>query len=68
MADHYPDKAQRRTLCETAGATLDGQPAVISGWLLPFAKVSRLDGCGGEVEFAWPTVARIVELGGRFTS
>lgn len=58
---------QRRALCETT-VTLDGEPARISGWANPFAAVSRRDGKGGSVEFAWPTAARIVESGGAFQS
>ncbi|KMV19651.1 hypothetical protein ACT17_06340 [Mycolicibacterium conceptionense] len=67
MAEYYPDEEQRKALCDTP-VTLDGEPAKISGWALPFAKVHRRDGRGGEVEFAWSTAARIVELGGRFSS
>ncbi|UBV20397.1 MULTISPECIES: hypothetical protein [Mycolicibacterium] len=59
---------ERRALCETAAVTLDGAPARISGSSLPFAKVSRKDGRGGEVEFAWDTVALIVTNGGKFQS
>lgn len=44
----------------TNGCTLDGYPAVVSGYGLPFAKVRRRDGKGGDVEFAWATVARIL--------
>lgn len=61
------DNAQRQQLCEQA-VTLDGEPARISGWTNSFAAVSRSDGRGGSVEFAWPTVARIVEAGGAFQS
>lgn len=64
--DDYPDQAQRRQLCEAA-VTLDGYPARISGTARRFATVSWRDGPGG-AEFAWPTVARIVEAGGNFRS
>ncbi len=52
----------------SARVTLDGAPATIGGTALPFAEVSRLDGKGGRVEYAWTTVARIVANGGRFVS
>jgi hypothetical protein len=61
------DDVQRQKLCETP-VTLDGEPARISGWANPFAAVTRSDGRGGSVEFAWPTAARIVEAGGAFQS
>ena len=61
------DDAQRQRLCETT-VTLDGEPARISGWANTFAAVSRGDGRGGSVEFAWPTAARIVDAGGAFQS
>jgi hypothetical protein len=57
----------RRTLVATKGATLNGNPAIISGTQNAFAtvtdKTTRL-GC----EFAWATVARIVANGGEFRS
>jgi hypothetical protein len=37
--------------------TLDGEPAIIAGALLPFAQVH---GPHGSVEFAWETVERIL--------
>lgn len=48
--------------------TLDGLPAVVRGAFLPFALVCRADGRGGNVEFAWATVARVMTKGGAFTS
>ena len=59
---------QRRELCQTRTATLDGWPAVISGALNDFATVATLGGSGHACEFAWPTVARIVANGGAFKS
>jgi hypothetical protein len=48
--------------------TLDGRPALVTGRRLPFAMVQRMDGSGG-VEFAWSTVANVIEhRGGRFGS
>jgi hypothetical protein len=52
----------------TQGCTLDGQPAVVSGYGLPFAHVRRKDGKGGDVEFAWSTVDRILNRNGEFNS
>ena len=57
----------RRALCGTR-VTLDGHAAVIGGAALPYALITRLDGRGGSVEYAWPTVARVVAAGGRFRS
>ena len=65
---NVPTEQQRQDLCAATDATLDGAPAVISGWGLPFAKVSRRDGRGGTVEFAWATVALIMEHDRRFRS
>jgi hypothetical protein len=48
--------------------TLDGLPAVIRGAFQQFAKLARADGRGGDVEFAWATVARVMENGGAFSS
>ncbi|MFZ2238397.1 MAG: hypothetical protein WAV90_02495 [Gordonia amarae] len=68
MAVDYPDRDRRRQLCETP-VTLDDAPARIRGAGLPFARVIRSDGRGGDVEFSWPTAALIVaEKGGRFAS
>jgi hypothetical protein len=47
---------------------LDGHPAVVSGWRNDFATVMRKDGKGGDVTFAWATVARILERTRRFES
>lgn len=48
--------------------TLDGKPAVIAGYRNDFAGVHTLDG-KTRVEFAWPTVWRIVtQREGRFQS
>lgn len=48
--------------------TLDGHPAVVGGYRNEFATVQRLDGRGGRVEFAWPTVERVINNGGAFKS
>lgn len=47
-----------------ADVTLDGEPARICGAKLRFAVV-RSDS-GRQVEYAWPTVARIVAASGDF--
>jgi hypothetical protein len=41
--------------------TLDGEPAIVSGYGLPFASVRRKDGRGGDVQFAWATVEFILD-------
>lgn len=49
--------------------TLDGEPAIIRGAFLPFAKVARADGRGGDVEYSWPAVACVMsEREGAFRS
>ena len=59
---------EKRELCQTRTATLDGHPAVISGAREPFATVSALTGYQYRQEFAWETVARIIQRGGEFHS
>jgi hypothetical protein len=59
--------ADRRELCQTRTATLDGHPAVISGARNTFATVATLTGIT-RAEYAWPTVARIIARGGDFQS
>ena len=38
--------------------TLDGESAIVTGGLLPYAYIKTLDG-SKQAEFSWPTVARI---------
>lgn len=61
---------ERAALVEDSrtGTTLDGHPAYVSGYNLPFAKVHRRDGKGGDVEFAWATVAHILSTHRSFKS
>jgi hypothetical protein len=62
---------QREALVEDAranGCTLDGEPAYVSGSRLDFARVHRKDGRGGNVEFAWATVQRILSTHRNFQS
>lgn len=62
---------ERQALVEDSranGCTLDGHPAYVSGYRLDFAKVQRRDGRGGEVEFAWATVAHILSTHRAFRS
>jgi len=47
--------------------TLDGKPAVIAGRQLDAGVVANYPN-GGRVEFAWPTIARIMANGGEFRS
>lgn len=49
------------------GCTLNGNPAVVSGYNLDFAKVTDLI-TGLSAEWAWPTVERILNNGGNFKS
>jgi len=62
----HPDRAQRIELCE-AKVTLNGEPAVIAGYSLPFAHVTQLKS-GLTAEWAWSTVALVVSRGGDFRS
>jgi hypothetical protein len=60
--------AHRRRLCEHR-VTLDGADATVNGiFAQSFAVVRRLDGQGGPVEYAWPTVSRVIDQGGHFKS
>lgn len=62
---------RKRELVEDArtnGATLDGEPASVSGSGLPFASVRLKSGRGGTVEFAWATVERILSSHRNFQS
>jgi hypothetical protein len=65
-----PDVAVRQHLVETGRmhVTLDGEPAVVSGWANEFASVQRKDGKGGTVTFAWATVQRILSTHRSFRS
>lgn len=47
--------------------TLDGKPATIGGRLLNFAIVGTVDG-SQKYEWAWETVQKILNDGGKFTS
>lgn len=59
----------RRALVERShtGVTLDGARAVVSGWRNDFATVTALPD-GPNVEFAWETVARVLNRDGAFKS
>lgn len=46
---------------------LDGQVATICGRLNRFATVAAI-GRGPSAEFAWETVGRVMECGGKFTT
>jgi hypothetical protein len=54
-------------LVQTKGVTLDGKPAVISGYKMPFATVTQLS-TGLSAEWSWEAVERIVTKGGDFQS
>lgn len=55
---------QRRDLGDVR-VTLDGKPARITGFRMPFAQIQSND---ESIEFAWQTVARVVATGGEFYS
>lgn len=48
--------------------TLDGSPAIVRGAFQPFAIVALANGKGGDVQFSWQAVARIMSNGGNFAS
>ena len=50
-----------------AECTLDGRRAIVCGRLLAFGWVATLPD-GPRVEYAWPTIARVMSAGGRFES
>lgn len=58
----------KRELCWTEDVTLDGKPAKIMGAANAYATVATLNVDGPAVEFAWPTVVRIVASGAAFKS
>jgi hypothetical protein len=62
----HPDQVQRRELCE-AKVTLNGKPATIAGYSLPFAHVTEIDS-GLSAEWSWTAVALVVSRGGDFRS
>lgn len=47
---------------------LDGKPAIVQGRQRPFAIIASLKDSARRVEFAWPTVARIMQRDGEFRS
>lgn len=50
------------------GITLDGQPAAMAGARNDYGVVRLLSGKGGDVEYSWPTIERILGNGGSFVS
>ena len=60
----YPTKDERIALCST-DVTLNGKPAGVSGYGMPFAHVTDRQ-TGLSAEWAWETVALVVSRGGRF--
>ena len=60
MAIREPISIERRQeLVQTRTATINGKPALISGWNNDFATVADID-TWLSCEFAWPTVDHIV--------
>lgn len=50
------------------GITLDGQPAAMAGARNDFGVVRLLSGKGGDVEYSWAAIERILANGGAFIS
>lgn len=50
------------------GVTLDRQPAALAGARNTFGIVRLLSGKGGDVEYSWPAIERILSNGGSFIS
>jgi hypothetical protein len=50
------------------GATIDGQKAVIGGARNPYGYVRLMNGKGGDVEYSWAAIARVLDNGGAFNS
>jgi hypothetical protein len=50
------------------GVTLDGQPAAMAGARATYGVVRLLSGKGGDVEYSWPAIERILAKGGAFVS
>jgi hypothetical protein len=48
--------------------TLDGGRARVVGRQLSHGRVCALDGTLREIEFSWPTIARVMQAGGKFKS
>jgi hypothetical protein len=50
------------------GITLDGQTAAMAGARNTYGVVRLLSGKGGDVEYSWPAIERILAKGGAFVS
>jgi hypothetical protein len=50
------------------GITLDGEIAAMAGARDTFGVVRLLSGKGGDVEYSWPAIERILAKGGKFVS
>ena len=50
------------------GITLDGQAAAMAGARATYGVVRLLSGKGGDVEYSWPAIERILAKGGKFVS
>jgi hypothetical protein len=50
------------------GITLDGEIAAMAGARDTFGVVRLLSGKGGDVEYSWPAIERILAKGGAFVS
>ena len=50
------------------GITLDGEIAAMAGARATYGVVRLLSGKGGDVEYSWPAIERILAAGGKFVS
>jgi hypothetical protein len=50
------------------GITLDGEIAAMAGARNTYGVVRLLSGKGGDVEYSWPAIERILDNGGKFVS
>ena len=50
------------------GITLDGEIASMAGARNTYGVVRLLSGKGGDVEYSWPAIERIIAKGGAFVS
>jgi hypothetical protein len=67
FGNHNRFAARARDLYEDRRpCTIDGRPATVSGFALPFGYVRSLDGKFTS-EWAWETIVRIMERDGKFT-
>lgn len=64
----YDQKYRLLRRANANGATLDGFPAHVGGARHDFATIGTINGPTIRAEFAWSTVARVMDNGGAFKS